>query len=227
MLGCFAGGFSSPGLSPPRAPEAWRRTFSDARTGHRISTNPSSLELSSENIYIPTTTKKRWRKRSLCLISLLGSWAEEKGLPGKHRETCPCGAEVRLQKAESGERHLQQTQKGDQSQASGARAELEPGSRRRWLGVRCWHCHPAQAAQHETVLLLASDIATMPWLTPAPKRCGEGFCFSCRQLPHKHAFQPESSHKLLKGAVTGEVERNVPFAPHPLYLPKEHWHLLV
>lgn len=51
------------------------------QTGHRMYTNPSSLELSSENIYITTTTK-RLRKRSLYAISLSGSCAEELSCQG-------------------------------------------------------------------------------------------------------------------------------------------------
>lgn len=53
----FTESFSSPGLSPARVPKAWRRTFSGIRTGHRTSINPSSLELSSENIYITKKTR--------------------------------------------------------------------------------------------------------------------------------------------------------------------------
>lgn len=34
--GCFAGDFSSPCLSPPRVPKAWRRTFSDTQTAQDI-----------------------------------------------------------------------------------------------------------------------------------------------------------------------------------------------
>lgn len=75
MHGCFARGSSPPGLSPPRVPKTWR-TFSDTDRVEDIYINPSSLELPSENIYITTTTTttKRWRKSSLGLISLLGSW---------------------------------------------------------------------------------------------------------------------------------------------------------
>lgn len=50
------------------------------QTGHRTYTNPSSLELSSENIYITTT--KRLKKRSLYAISLSGSSSEERSCQG-------------------------------------------------------------------------------------------------------------------------------------------------
>lgn len=88
---------------------------------------------------------------------------EEKQLPGKHRETCLHGAEVSLWKAEPGERHLPQTQKGDQSQVGGVRAKAEPENRRGWLGVRCRHCHPA--LQHSTrSSRLQTELGCPEWL---------------------------------------------------------------
>lgn len=114
---------------------------------------------------------------------------------------------------------MTQTQKGDQSQAGGVRAKPEPESRRSWLGVRCWDCHPALAAQHE--ILLTSDRAVMPWLTPAPKRCTGGFCFSYGQLPREHTLQPQPCHKLHNGSMAREVEREVPFVnPIPSTCPR-------
>lgn len=134
---------------------------------------------------------------------------EEKGLSGKHREISLHGAEVCLWEGEPREGHLPQTQKGDQSQVGGVRAKPQPEGRRSWLGVRCPHCHPALAAQHE--ILPTSDRTVMAWVTPAPGRHTEGFCFSYGQLSCGHTLQPQLCHKLHRGSLNREVEREVPF----------------
>lgn len=137
----------------------------------------------------------------------------ENGLPGKHRDTCLHGVELYLWEAESGEQHYHKPKK-----------EISP----KYVG---WGPNPSQRAgeagwvsgantatlhwQHST-----SDRAVMPWVNPAPKKCTEGLCISCGQLPCEHALQPQLCHKLHKGSLARETEREVPIVnPIPSICP--------
>lgn len=200
--------FSSPALSPPRVPKAWRRTFSDTDRAQDIYKSQQSRAVKWEHLHNNNKKiKKKVTVRNQPVRKQL--WGEE--LPGKHRETCLHGAEVWLQRTESAERCLHQAQKGDQSQASGVRAELEPESRRRWLGVRCQHRQQAQAAQHET---LPSFEHSHNALTDSHswEMQRRGFV-SAAGSGYTKTLSSQSCHKVLEGPVMGEVERCALCAP--------------
>lgn len=213
--------FSSPALSPPRVPKAWRRTFSDTDRAQDIYKSQQSRAVKWEHLHNNNKKiKKKVTVRNQPVRKQL--WGEE--LPGKHRETCLHGAEVWLQRTESAERRLHRAQKGDQSQASGVRAELEPESRRRWLGVRCQHRQQAQAAQHET---LPSFEHSHNALTDSHSwEMQRGVLFQLQAVVTQRHFPASLATRSSKDQ-WWERLKDAPFVPPSLHLSKEHWHLLL
>lgn len=192
------------------------------QTGYRISTHHSSLELPSENIYITTTTK-RWRKRSLCLISLLGSCLRKRGCQGS------AGRPVCMELRYACERQsLKNDTNPKRRSVPSRRSEGQTRAREQEELVRCQvprlpPC-PGSTARDPPDFRQSCDALTDSCSQEMHRRVLFQLCAAATWTRSPATALPQAPQRI-NGQ--GGWKRSALCESHPLHLPKEHWHLLL